>query len=132
MNVYVERMQELAEEWRKEAELYRRRGMLESAQMAESFAGDLEARLQLLEFEELSLEAAARESGLSYSSIQQQVGTGKLPNAGEKGSPRILRRDLPRVAQRSKASSVQNGKPDLAAEVNLARRLSPTRDHRPR
>lgn len=47
-------------------------------------------------YETLTLEEAARESGYSYSACQQMVGSGVIPNAGEKNKPLIERRHLPR------------------------------------
>lgn len=52
--------------------------------------------------EAMTLEEAAAESGYAYDTIQRQVASGELGNAGEKGSPRVLRRDLPRRAPRTR------------------------------
>ena len=47
------------------------------------------------EYETLTLEEVARESGYSYSACQQMV-SGVIPNAGEKNKPLVERRHLPR------------------------------------
>lgn len=81
------------ESWREEADLLRRRGAPRQAEVLESAADDLEERLEEWRLEALSLEDAARESGLAYDTVQRKVGS-ELPNAGEKGSPRVRRCDL--------------------------------------
>ena len=48
----------------------------------------------------LTLSEAARESGYSEDYLRHEVSDGKIPNAGRKGSPRILKRDLPRKPRR--------------------------------
>ena len=110
----------LSASWRTEAELFRRRGMGESGRLMESVAEDLEARLREWELEALSLEAAAEESGYSYSSLQQKVAKGELPNAGGKGSPRVRRCDLPLKGGRSQPR-LEPSNLDLADQVLLAR-----------
>lgn len=79
--------------WREEADLLRRRGAPRQADVLESVADDLEERLEEWRLETLSLEDAARESGLAYDTVQRKVGS-ELPNAGEKGRPRVRRCDL--------------------------------------
>ncbi len=109
----LDRLRALAARWREEAELYRRRSLESQAGMAESFAADLETALREWNLEALSLDAAADESDYSYSALQKKVASGEIPNAGNKGSPRIRRCDLPRKAGRR---SVELGGPDLANE----------------
>ena len=113
-------LQTLAASWRSEAELFRRRGLGECARLMESVAADLDARLQEWELEALSLEGAADESGYSYSSLQQKIAKGELPNAGEKGSPKVRRCDLPRKGGRSRPS-LDVSQQDLADQVLSAR-----------
>ncbi|KKK68655.1 hypothetical protein LCGC14_2941850, partial [marine sediment metagenome] len=48
-------------------------------------------------FASLSLDEAAAASGLSYSHLQRLVSVGDIPNAGRRGAPRILRKDLPQL-----------------------------------
>lgn len=46
----------------------------------------------------LSLNEAARESGYSAEHLQRLVANGDIPNAGQKGKPRVRRGDLPKKA----------------------------------
>jgi hypothetical protein len=95
--VNTEPLTALVATWRDEADLMRRRGLEREATMAESFATDLEVTLRQWRLEALDLETAAHESGYSYSTLQQRVAAGSLPNAGGKGRPLIRRCDLPRI-----------------------------------
>ncbi len=106
----------LAETWQTEAALYRRRGQESLALLVESLASDLDHNLTEWELEALTLEDAALESGYTYSSLQQRIGKGEIYNAGEKGSPRIRRCDLPLKAGQ-RAFSLESGEPDLAGEI---------------
>lgn len=114
------RLHSLAASWRSEAELFRRRGLGECARLMESVAQDLEDGLQEWELEALSLEVAAEESGYSYSSLQQKVARGDLPNAGGKGSPRIRRCDLPQKGGRLQPQ-LEASNLDLADQILAAR-----------
>jgi hypothetical protein len=86
--------------WREEAALYRRRGLVEVADLAESFASDLAARVREWELEALTLEEAVNESGYSYSALQKKLASGELENVGSKGSPRVRRGELPKKGGR--------------------------------
>ena len=90
----VQPLQNLASEWRTEAELFRRRGMEDSARLVESYQGDLETRIHEWGLEALTLEEAALETGLAYDTLQKKISRGGLPNAGEKRAPRVRRCDL--------------------------------------
>jgi hypothetical protein len=59
-------------------------------------ADELEAALRQQEVEELSLSAAARESGYTRDHLSRLIREGKIPNAGRRNAPRIRRADLPR------------------------------------
>ena len=87
-------LQDLAAEWRTEAELFRRRGMEDSARLAESYAHDLEGRIREWGLEALTLEEAALETGLAYDTLQKKVSRGSIPNVGAKRAPRVRRCDL--------------------------------------
>lgn len=82
-----------ADTWRSEAKLLRRRGAPQQADTLVSAAEDLEDRLREWALELLTLEEAARETGLAYDTIQRKVGS-ELPNAGQQGNPRVRRADL--------------------------------------
>lgn len=59
-------------------------------------AEELEASLQAMDGEALTLDQAAAESGLSKDHLRHLVARGRIPNAGRPRAPRIARRDLPR------------------------------------
>ena len=115
------RLQSLAAAWRDEADLLRRRGLEREARMVESFAAQLEERLQEWELQELTLEEAATELGLKYDTVQRRVACGELPNAGRKGSPRVRRRDLYGGASSTPHLVTESGEPDIASEVLAGR-----------
>lgn len=76
--------------------LFRRRGLAEPAALVGSIADELEGEATRRLDEPLTLREAAETSGYSYGSLEHMVRQGVLPNAGEKGRPRVRRRDLPR------------------------------------
>ena len=94
-------LQGLVATWRAEVEYLARRGLEHEARFCESFAAELEESIREWKYEELTLEAAAEESGYSYSRLQHLVAGDALPNVGEKGSPRIRRCDIPVKPQRA-------------------------------
>ncbi len=103
--------------WRSEAEILHRRGADEQAAVLESCVSDLEEEARLFSLEEITLEQAAGESGYSYSALQKMVSDGTIQNVGKKGTPRVLRGDLPKKPGSGKELS--KGEP-LLAELVLA------------
>lgn len=89
-------LEQLAEEWREDADLFRKRGAEGRAQMAKSYAEELEECLQEWKTEALHLKEAAEESGYSAEHLGRLVRNGTIPNSGEPGSPLIQRIHLPR------------------------------------
>jgi hypothetical protein len=89
---------ELADRWIQEAATLRRRGAQHLADCLTTCIADLDEALQRCELELLSLEAAATESGYTYSALEKMIRSGRLRNAGRKGAPRVRRSDLPRKA----------------------------------
>jgi hypothetical protein len=85
---------DLSARWRDEAALDRRRGRNEAADVAESYAADLEAAVREYALTALTLTEAATEAGLKYDTIQGKVASGEIPNVGHRGSPRVRRCDL--------------------------------------
>ena len=85
----------LVERWRDEESLLRKRGISESAALMESMADELAAEANRWLDTMMTLREAAEIAGLSYTKIQHMVRAGVIRNAGEKGRPRVLRRDLP-------------------------------------
>jgi len=91
------------------------------ADVLESVANDFEQTLDAWYTEVLTLQQGAEESGFSSSSLQQSVASGKIPNAGKHGSPRIRRCDLPSKSRGSGPKAVGD-QLDLADEI-LASKL---------
>ena len=106
---------DLFTEWRELALQQRDLGADPQARTLEWCADRLEEHSREWETEPLTLEEAAGESGYSYSSLQQQVASGEIPNVGETGRPRVRRKDLPRKAPTR--SHEEEGEPDIAAEI---------------
>ena len=108
----IDRLRELAEGWRAEALVLRRRGATAQAEALESCVADHERVLGDWHTEELTLRQASEESGFSYSRLQQM----KHLQAGTSGSPRIRRCDLPYKPRRSSPQVA----PDIAEEILTA------------
>ena len=107
---------QLAARWRGWAEETRRRGQESLAVMAESFAADLESWWREWWLEQLTLDDAADEAGVSYSAMQKRLAEGRVTNVGRRGSPRVQRKDLfPGLA--GARLTAEDGGPDLAAEI---------------
>lgn len=118
----------LADRWREEATLLRRRGAGRQADALESCAEDLERRLPEWRLELLTVEEAARESGYSKSQLYQLLSKRDDLNAGEPGAPRIRRCDIPRKAGHDQVEirvegedgpveRDEDGEPDLAGHI---------------
>lgn len=63
--------------------------------MAESYAADLEDCLRNWATEPLTVAEASTESEYTERHLRELLSEEKIPNAGEPGSPRIRRADLP-------------------------------------
>ena len=111
----IDRLRELANEWRADAVVLRKRGAVAQAEALESCVADHEQAVQEWRNEELTLHQAAEESGFSYSRLQQM----KDINTGTTGTPRIRRCDLPHKPRRSGPKLA----PDPAGEI-LASKLA--------
>ena len=112
----LDRLHELADGWRSEAAVLRKRGAPAQAEALESCATEHEQVLQEWQNEELSLHEAAEESGFSYSRLQQS----KTLHVGSAGSPRIRRCDLPSKPRRSRPKATEDP-PDLADDILLSK-----------
>lgn len=86
-------LQALADSWREDCELLARWGATQQAKTLESAAERLETAVREWKLELLTLEEAARETHWAYDTLQRKVGS-EIPNAGEKGRPRVRRCDL--------------------------------------
>ena len=85
----------LAERWRDDAAVLRRRGQATTAEMVESMADELTTWVTDWLDTCVTLREAADMGGYAYSTLEHRVRVGELPNAGEKGCPRLRRRDVP-------------------------------------
>lgn len=114
-------LRSLAETWRTQAELLRRRGAPQQAETLESAAEDLEDRLREWKLELLTLEEAAEEAGLAYDTIQRKVAEGEIPNAGEKNAPRVRRAALHHWIEAPEPELYEDPVDDLAHRTLQAR-----------
>lgn len=105
----------LADRWRAEATVLRRRGALSQADVLESCGAELQEYERERQLEALTLDQAVTESGYSYSALQKMVSDGRLPNVGTPHRPRIKRGYLPKKAGPPSQSS--KDEPDLAELV---------------
>lgn len=79
--------------WLREAEIFRRRGQTPQADMADSFARELEEALVAHDLESLTIPEAAKESGYSESQLRRMF----------RGQRNVTRGALPRKAHRKAA-----------------------------
>jgi predicted DNA-binding transcriptional regulator AlpA len=92
-------LRELPERWRSDAEVLRRCGHERTADLCDRHAQELERAVQAHEMELITIGEAAAESGYSKSHLYTLLSEGSLSNAGTKGAPRVMRRDLPKKAR---------------------------------
>ena len=107
-------LREIAAAWQREARLLSKRGAITQGELMAALASELSEGIDAWESEVLTIREAAEESGLSYSTLQQYLARDVLPNAGEPGSPRIRRKDLPNRGARRPVKG-----PDVAGELLL-------------
>jgi hypothetical protein len=100
---------------REDVRVFRRRGLNEFAEFEESLIADIESAFRAWETQLLTLREAAAESGYAYSTLQQKVAAGDIPNAGEAGKPRVRRCDIPTPP--SRRTEPESGVVDLAQEI---------------
>ena len=105
--------------WREKAKELRTFGAEVQARTLEWCAADLEQTWRVWELEPLMLEEAAKETGYSYSALQQKVASGEIPNIGERGKPRVCRKDLPRKVPHE-PFRLETEEPDIAGEILAA------------
>ena len=86
----------LAQRWRDEAAVLRRRGAIAQADALDSAAAELEAALLLTHGATVSLREAASFSGYTPDALTRLVRKGALRNVGRAHAPLFHRADLPR------------------------------------
>lgn len=87
-------------------------------------AAAVEAALVAQDGELLTLEQAAKESGLSSDHLRHLIAGGTIPNAGVKGRPRLLRAHLPKKTKASAAAAPPEYDATAEAISIESRRLS--------
>ncbi len=85
----------LAAQWEAEAETLARYKDERGAALCRLHAGELREAARASGEEVLSLAEAASFSGYSADHIRHMVASGKIPNAGQKGSPLVRRAHVP-------------------------------------
>lgn len=97
----------LPKQWRTEAELLRRRHDERAAKIIADLAQELEDALHNEQMEAVTLDEAHAIGGYSVDHLRRELREGRIPNAGRKGSPRILRKDIPvKAGHQRNASSL--------------------------
>jgi hypothetical protein len=87
--------------WSKKAEEWKRFSVqVEGAKLVEAILTDLDAVFSFEHDEVLTLRTASELSGYTVDHLGREVRAGRIPNAGSKQRPRILRGHLPTKAQR--------------------------------
>ncbi len=88
-------VQDLIVRWHAEAETVERCGHESTGKLIRRLAVEVDEALRDDQEETLTLAEAAFESRYSVEHLRKMVASGTIPNAGEKGRPRIRRSDLP-------------------------------------
>jgi len=96
-------MHDLIARWHSEAETVERCGHESTGKLIRRLAVEVDEASRDDQDETLTLAEAALESSYSTEHLRKMVAAEKIPNAGEKGRPRIRRSDVPlkRVMQQS-------------------------------
>ena len=88
-------MHDLLTRWRDEAETVERCGHESTGKLIRRLTIEVEEALRDDQDETLTLAEAALESQYSVEHLRKLLSKDRIPNAGEKGRPRIRRGDLP-------------------------------------
>ena len=92
---------EILARWRDRREEWGRfDSRVDGSRLCDEVLADLEAIQKIGQGELLDLHEAALHSGYSREHLGRLIREGKIPNAGTKGAPRIVRGDLPRKPAR--------------------------------
>ena len=87
---------ELMRKWEHDASTLEEYSDARGAEVCRLHIAELREAIRAEEEQPLTVSQAAAESGLSADYLRHKVADGDIPNAGQKGAPRIRRRDLPR------------------------------------
>jgi hypothetical protein len=86
------------------------------AELLEGCATELDEALTEWSLEELTLEEAAAEVGVTADTVGRRIARGDLRNSGRKHRPRVRRCDLFGDPDRP-GPRLSTGEPDIAAEI---------------
>ena len=102
-------LETLAARWLADADVLD--GALDSrgASLYRRHAAELQEALRVSADEVLTLTQASSESGYSESRLRHLLADGSLPQAGERGRPRVRRGDLPSKAAKAPRNDVEAG-----------------------
>ena len=126
-------LEQLAAAWIEEAEQLRRRyGRDDLARLCEAHAEELAQTVSVDLDEVVTLAEAIRHSGYSSAHLRQLLKSGVLTNAGRRGAPRFVRRELPRKGSIQRwAATLPEPEFDVDAAVRKVvgeLRCAPTRE----
>ncbi len=124
--VRMSAVQDLLAGWLGEAETVERCGHEPTGKLIRRLAAEMEEALKDDRDETLTIAEAALESDYSSEHLRKLVASGTIPNAGEKGRPRIRRRDLP---ARPATGNRQIGSPEDDARGFLRERAGGVGEH---
>lgn len=106
----------LINRWRAAADDLRRYGAESQATALEACAAELECEQRAYAVEELTLEQAAVELGVTCDTVGRRVARDEIPNVGRKHRPRVRRCDLKeKVPPMGPRLMTDHSEPDLAA-----------------
>ena len=91
----MKELESLAARWLEEAEILERYKDERGASLCRMHAVELTDAAARQESELLTLAQASEASGYTADHLRHLIADGSIPNGGRRGSPRILRRDLP-------------------------------------
>ena len=91
----MKELESLAAGWLEEAETLERYRDDRGAAICRMHASELTDAVARQESDLLTLAGASQASGYTADHLRHLIAEGTIPNGGRKGSPRILRRDLP-------------------------------------
>jgi hypothetical protein len=103
--------------WREQAVALRRYAAAGQAEALEQCAAELEAALDQLDGELITLATAATECGYSADHLGRLIRSGRLTNHGRDHAPRVRRGELPRKAHRRQTTPLRTTEPSPDMEA---------------
>ena len=109
-----EALRSLLHRWTTDAATLRGYGDSRGADMLERLTNEARAAIESAGDELLTLEQAARVANMHPDSLRHLVASGRIPNAGRRGAPRIKRADVPRRPAKAEGSAYDPGADAIA------------------